>query len=57
MILFLGYRRFVESQRWVIEGKFPASRGVVILVSFLAFALTVASLVVVIIVHPQEREL
>ena len=57
VILFLGYRRFTESQRWVIDGKFPASRGVILLVSFLAFALTVVSLVVVVIVHPQEREL
>ena len=40
-----------------MEGKFPASRGVILLVSFLAFALTVASLVVVVVVHPREREL
>lgn len=57
LMLFLGYRRFTESQRWVMEGKFPASRGVILLVSFLAFALTVASLVVVVVVHPREREL
>lgn len=57
VMLFLGYHRFTESQRWVIEGKFPASRGVILLVSFLAFALTIVSLVVVVIVHPGEREL
>jgi uncharacterized membrane protein YidH (DUF202 family) len=56
-VLFLGYRRFTESQAWVIRGKFPASRGVVLLVTFLAFALAVVSLVVVIVVHPTEREL
>ena len=57
VILLLGYRRFTESQRWVIDGKFPASRGVILLVSLLAFALTVVSLVVVVIVHPKDREL
>lgn len=57
VMLFLGYRRFTESQKWVIRGKFPASRGIILLVTFLAFALTVASLVVVIVVHPRDREL
>lgn len=57
MMLFLGYRRYTESQRWVIEGKFPASRGIILLVSFLAFGLTVVSLVVVIVVHPSDKEL
>ncbi|CAI4216476.1 unnamed protein product [Parascedosporium putredinis] len=57
VILFLGYHRYSESQRWVIDGKFPASRGTIILVTFLAFSLAVASLVVVVIVHPKEREL
>ncbi|PKS06622.1 hypothetical protein jhhlp_007371 [Lomentospora prolificans] len=57
VILFLGYHRYTESQRWVIEGKFPASRGTIIIVTFLAFALAVSSLVVVVLVHPTEREL
>lgn len=51
LILFLGYNRYLESQAWVIKGKFPASRGTIILVSFIAFAVTVASLVVVIAVQ------
>ncbi|SPO00866.1 uncharacterized protein DNG_03614 [Cephalotrichum gorgonifer] len=57
VMLFLGYRRFTESQKWVMQGKFPASRGIILLVTFLAFALTVASLVVVIVVNPKDREL
>jgi uncharacterized membrane protein YidH (DUF202 family) len=51
VILFLGYRRYFQSQKYVIKGKFPASRGTVIFVSFIAFAVMVASLVVVIAVH------
>ncbi|KAK0667161.1 hypothetical protein QBC41DRAFT_324403 [Cercophora samala] len=51
LILFLGYNRYLESQAWVIKGKFPASRGTIILVSFIAFAVTVASLIVVIAVQ------
>jgi len=48
LILFLGYRRYLSSQHWVIKGKFPASRGTIMLVSFIALAVTVASLVVVV---------
>ncbi|KAK3941548.1 hypothetical protein QBC46DRAFT_382464 [Diplogelasinospora grovesii] len=50
LILFLGYNRYIQGQNWVIKGKFPASRGTIILVSFIAFAVTVASLIVVIAV-------
>lgn len=53
LILFLGYNRYLQSQHWVMKGKFPASRGTIMLVSFMAFAVTVASLVVVIVVHPS----
>ncbi|KAK0754201.1 hypothetical protein B0T18DRAFT_398704 [Schizothecium vesticola] len=48
LILFLGYRRYLSAQHWVIRGKFPASRGTIMLVSFIALAVTVASLVVVV---------
>ncbi|KAK5658818.1 hypothetical protein OQA88_1630 [Cercophora sp. LCS_1] len=51
LILFLGYNRYLSSQYWVIKGKFPASRGTIMLVSFIAFAVTVASLIVVVTVH------
>ncbi|KAK4226151.1 P-loop containing nucleoside triphosphate hydrolase protein [Podospora fimiseda] len=57
LILFLGYNRYLESQYWVIKGKFPASRGTIILVSFIAFAVTLASLVVVVANHSTLRHL
>ncbi|KAK1755347.1 hypothetical protein QBC47DRAFT_383450 [Echria macrotheca] len=53
LILFLGYSRYVESQYWVIKGKFPASRGTIMLVSFIAFAVTALSLVVVVAVQRE----
>lgn len=56
LILFLGYHRYFEAQQWVIRGKFPASRGTVMLVSFVAFTVMLASLVVVIVVQPSQRE-
>ncbi|KAH8910946.1 hypothetical protein BR93DRAFT_874592, partial [Coniochaeta sp. PMI_546] len=52
LILFLGYNRYLQGQYWVMKGKFPASRGTIMLVSFVAFAVTVASLIVVIVVQP-----
>ena len=55
-ILFMGYHRYFESQKWVLRGKFPASRGTIILVSLVALAVIVASLVVVIVVHPSDKE-
>ncbi|KAK3341560.1 hypothetical protein B0T25DRAFT_510752 [Lasiosphaeria hispida] len=51
LILFLGYKRYLTTQYWVIKGKFPASRGTIMLVSFIAFAVTVASLIVVVAVQ------
>ena len=56
VILFIGFHRYFESQHWVIQGKFPASRGSVALVGFLAAALIVASLVVVLVVAPTSFE-
>nr|POF08147.1 hypothetical protein CFP56_62727 [Quercus suber] len=55
---FLGicFHRYFESQHYVIRGKFPASRGSIIIVSFVAFALIVASLVVVVSVAPGVFE-
>ncbi|KAH8890946.1 hypothetical protein GQ53DRAFT_649731 [Thozetella sp. PMI_491] len=52
-VLFLGYNRYFQSQKWVMKGKFPASRGTIILVSFISFAVIVAALLVVIIVQPS----
>lgn len=56
MILFLGYNRYLQAQHWVMKGKFPASRGTILIVSFVAFAVMAASLVVVIVVHPTEND-
>lgn len=52
LILFLGSHRYFESQHYVIQGKFPASRGSVIIVSVVACALIVASLVIILSVAP-----
>lgn len=57
LILFLGYKRYFMSQEWVMKGKFPASRGTVMIVAFVAFAIMVASLVVVIAIQPSQTEL
>lgn len=54
LILLLGYRRFFLGQRWIIRGKFPASRGTVMIVVIVAFAIMVLSLVVVLMIHPKK---
>lgn len=56
LILLLGFHRYFESQHYVIRGKFPASRGTIIIVSAVATALIIASLVVVIAVAPEAFE-
>ncbi|CAN8099449.1 unnamed protein product [Discula destructiva] len=52
LMLFLGYHRYFQAQQWIIKGKFPASRGTVILVSLVALSLMVISLIVVLLVQP-----
>ncbi|VUC28362.1 unnamed protein product [Clonostachys rosea] len=54
IILLLGYRRYIQGQKWIILGKFPASRGTIIVVSLVALAIMILSLVVVIVIHPSE---
>lgn len=56
LILLLGFHRYFESQHYVIRGKFPASRGSIILVSLVTFSLIVASLLVVVTVAPAAFE-
>ena len=56
LVLGVGFHRYFESQHYVIRGKFPASRVSVLLVSLVAMALIVASLVVVIAVAPAAFE-
>ncbi|KAF4123522.1 protein of unknown function (DUF202) [Geosmithia morbida] len=52
VILLLGYRRFRLSQRWIIQGKFPASRGTVIALVLITLAIMLVSLIVVVAIHP-----
>jgi uncharacterized membrane protein YidH (DUF202 family) len=56
VILLLGYRRYFQGQKWIIRGKFPASRGTVIIVVLVALAIMILSLVVVIVIHPKEKK-
>ena len=56
VVLLVGGRRYFESQYWIIRGKFPASRGSIFLITFIAAALIVASLVIVCIVDPSVFE-
>lgn len=56
LILLLGFHRYFESQHYVIRGKFPASRGTIIIVSAVATALIIASLIVVVAVAPEASE-
>ncbi|KAI1493183.1 hypothetical protein F5X96DRAFT_623305 [Biscogniauxia mediterranea] len=52
LVLFLGYQRYFQGQEWIMKGKFPASRGTVVLISFVALALMVVSLILVVILQP-----
>lgn len=57
LTLLLGARRYFHGQEWVIKGKFPASRGTIILIALVALAIMLVSLVVVIVIHPPDEEL
>lgn len=56
LVLFLGYQRYVQSQQWVMKGKFPASRGTIVIVSLIALALMVVSLIVVVVIQPANAD-
>ena len=56
VVLFIGFHRYFESQHWIIRGKFPAGRGSIFLVAFIAGALIVASLAIVLAVAPTSFE-
>lgn len=56
VILFIGFHRYFEAQHWIIRGKFPASRGSIFIVGFIAGALIIASLVVVLVVAPTSYD-
>ncbi|PVH94412.1 hypothetical protein DM02DRAFT_721297 [Periconia macrospinosa] len=50
VILALGFHRYFEAQHYVIRGKFPASRGSVVVVSVVAGLLIMASFLCVVVV-------
>lgn len=52
VVLLIGCHRYFEAQHWIIQGKFPASRGSIALVGLIAAGLIVASLVVVLVIAP-----
>jgi uncharacterized membrane protein YidH (DUF202 family) len=56
LVLFIGFHRYFESQHWIIRGKFPASRGSIFVVAFVAASLIIASLVVVLVIAPTSFE-
>ncbi|KAL4915945.1 hypothetical protein BDW62DRAFT_187631 [Aspergillus aurantiobrunneus] len=56
LILLVGFHRYFESQYWIIRGKFPASRGSIALIAFVAGALIVAALAVIIAISPGAVE-
>jgi uncharacterized membrane protein YidH (DUF202 family) len=56
VVLLVGSRRYFESQYWIVRGKFPASRGSVVLVTLVAIALIIVSLAVTLVVSPTQFE-
>ncbi|KAJ5752662.1 hypothetical protein N7520_009579 [Penicillium odoratum] len=56
LILMIGFHRYFESQYWIIRGKFPASRGSVAITAFVAVALIIAALAVILAVAPNAYE-
>lgn len=56
LILIVGFHRYFESQYWIVRGKFPASRGSVALTAFVACALIIAALAVILAVSPNAYE-
>ncbi|OAK95538.1 hypothetical protein IQ06DRAFT_258730 [Phaeosphaeriaceae sp. SRC1lsM3a] len=56
VMLVIGFHRYFEAQHYVIRGKFPASRGSIILVSLIAGALILSSLIVILLTAPTAFE-
>lgn len=53
IVLLIGWRRYFEAQWYIIKGKFPASRGSIAVTTLCAFALVVATFVIVLVVDPS----
>ncbi|KAJ4370068.1 hypothetical protein N0V86_008803 [Didymella sp. IMI 355093] len=56
LMLFIGFHRYFEAQHYVIRGKFPASRGSIVIVSVVAGGLIITSLVVILATSPAVFE-
>ncbi|EER43814.1 conserved hypothetical protein [Histoplasma capsulatum H143] len=56
VVLLIGFHRYFEGQYWVIRGKFPASRGSVAVVAFIAGSLMVSCLVVILTISHGALE-
>jgi uncharacterized membrane protein YidH (DUF202 family) len=56
VMLGIGFHRYFEAQHYVIRGKFPASRGSIVLVSGIAGALIASSLVAILVVAERGFE-
>jgi uncharacterized membrane protein YidH (DUF202 family) len=56
LMLGIGFHRYFEAQHYVIRGKFPASRGSIVLVSGIAGALIASSLVAILVVAERALE-
>ncbi|KAF8545403.1 hypothetical protein BDD12DRAFT_811661 [Trichophaea hybrida] len=56
VVLITGTNRYYESQMWLLQGKFPASRGSVFLLTIMSCALITASMVVVLAVGVNQKE-
>ncbi|EXJ77218.1 hypothetical protein A1O3_10376 [Capronia epimyces CBS 606.96] len=56
IVLFIGFHRYFEAQHWIIRGKFPASRGSIFIVGFIAGSLIVTSFAVVLAIAPTSYE-
>lgn len=53
--LLLGFKRYFEGQYWIIQGKFPASRGSIILMTAITFVMMLASLIVILVLEPNNK--
>jgi uncharacterized membrane protein YidH (DUF202 family) len=56
LMLLIGFHRYFEAQHYVIRGKFPASRGSIIIVSAIAGALIASSLIIIVVTAPGAFE-
>lgn len=56
VVLLIGFHRYFEAQHWIIRGKFPASRGSIAIIGFIAGTLIITSLVVVLVIAPTSFE-